>query len=254
MTRNEAISQMLTAMADDALIQGHRNSEWTGLGPIMEEDIAFSSMAQDKIGHAWALYRILHENLGGTEPDRFAFLRGEKDYRCCHLVEMPNGEYDFSLVRHFLFDHAEAVRWEHLQQSTFEPLALTARKLKGEIKYHTLHANAWITQLCRAGEESYARMQSALNVCFPLALGIFEPSPEAETLLVNEKIYAGEATLKEQWLDRTYNILSVAGLNLPSEGSVTPAYGGRKGYHTEYLQPLLDEMGYVFRLDPEAVW
>src|SRR5688500_18496689 len=165
MTRNDAISHLLTAMADDALIQGHRNSEWTGLGPIMEEDIAFSSMAQDKIGHAWALYRILHENLEGTEPDRFAFLRGEKEYKCCHLVEMPNGEYDFSLMRHFLFDHAEAVRWEQLQQSTFEPLVPLARKLKGEIKYHTLHANAWISQLCRAGEESYARMQSALNTC-----------------------------------------------------------------------------------------
>ena len=153
MTRNDAISHLLTAMADDALIQGHRNSEWTGLGPIMEEDIAFSSMAQDKIGHAWALYRILHENLEGTEPDRFAFLRGEKEYKCCHLVEMPNGEYDFSLMRHFLFDHAEAVRWEQLQQSTFEPLVPLARKLKGEIKYHTLHANAWISQLCRAAKD-----------------------------------------------------------------------------------------------------
>ncbi|MGN6508853.1 MAG: 1,2-phenylacetyl-CoA epoxidase subunit PaaC [Chitinophaga sp.] len=254
MTKNEAITRLLTAMADDALVQGHRNSEWTGLGPIMEEDIAFSSMAQDKIGHAWALYRILHEELGGTEPDRFAFLRGEKDYRCCHLVEMPNGEYDFSLMRHFLFDHAEAIRWEQLQQSSFEPLAQTARKLKGEIKYHTLHANAWVTQLCRAGEENYARMQSALNACFPLALGLFEPDADAGPVLEAEKVYAGEAALKEQWLDRIYNILSVAGLNLPDENSVTPVYGGRKGYHTEYLQPLLDEMGYVFRLDPEAAW
>ncbi|WP_346317033.1 1,2-phenylacetyl-CoA epoxidase subunit PaaC [Chitinophaga sp. YIM B06452] len=254
MTRNEAIGYLLTAMADDALVQGHRNSEWTGLGPIMEEDIAFSSMAQDKIGHAWALYRILHENLQGQEPDRFAFLRGEKEYKCCHLVEMPNGEYDFSLMRHFLFDHAEAVRWEQLQHSSFEPLAPLARKLKGEIKYHTLHANAWITQLCRAAEESHARMQSALNACFPLALGIFEPHPEAEQLLMAEKIYAGEAALKEQWMDRVYNILAVAGLNLPDEKAVTPVYGGRKGYHTEYLQPLLDEMGFVFRMDPEAVW
>ncbi|RPD38401.1 1,2-phenylacetyl-CoA epoxidase subunit PaaC [Chitinophaga barathri] len=254
MTRNDAISQLLTAMADDSLIQGHRNSEWTGLGPIMEEDIAFSSMAQDKIGHAWALYRTLHENLGGTDPDRFAFLRGEKEYKCCHFVEMPNGEYDFSLMRHFLFDHAEAIRWEQLQQSSFEPLVPLARKLKGEIKYHTLHANAWITQLCRAGEESYARMQSALNTCFPLALGIFEPNPEAEQLLTAEKVYAGEAALRAQWMDRIYNILAVAGLNLPDENEVTPVYGGRKGYHTEYLQPLLDEMGYVFRLDPEAVW
>lgn len=251
---NHAVNSLLTAMADDALIQGHRNSEWTGLGPIMEEDIAFSSMAQDKIGHAWALYRILHEELGGSDPDQFAFLRNEKEYKCCHFVELPNGEYDFSLMRHFLFDHAEAVRYEQLQQSSFAPLQPLARKLKGEIKYHTLHANAWISQLCRAGEESYARMQAALNTCFPLALGIFEPGGEAEQELVAAKIYPGETALKEQWLNRIYNILAAAGLNLPDEQAVEPVYGGRKGYHTAFLQPLLNEMGAVFRTDPEAIW
>ncbi|WP_298714233.1 1,2-phenylacetyl-CoA epoxidase subunit PaaC [Chitinophaga sp.] len=254
MTKNDALARMLTAMADDALIQGHRNSEWTGLGPIMEEDIAFSSMAQDKIGHAWALYRILQEELGGEEPDSFAFLRNEKDYRCCHFVEYPNGEYDFSLMRHFLFDHAEAIRYQQLRESAFAPLRPLAEKLKGEIKYHTLHANAWIAQLCRAGEESYARMQSALNTCFPLALGIFEPDPEAGAILEAEGIYPGEAKLKEMWLDRVYNLCAAAGLNLPAESSVTPEYGGRKGYHTEYLQPLLEEMGAVFRSDPQATW
>ncbi|WP_343700508.1 1,2-phenylacetyl-CoA epoxidase subunit PaaC [Chitinophaga sp.] len=250
---NRAINNLLTAMADDALIQGHRNSEWTGLGPIMEEDIAFSSMAQDKIGHAWALYRILQEDLNGSDPDRFAFLRNEKDYRCCHLAEQPNGEYDFSLVRHFLFDHAEAVRYGRLEQSSFAPLQPLARKLKGEIKYHTLHANAWVSQLCRAGEDSYIRMQAALNRCFPLALGLFEP-PEEEAELVATAVYPGEKALQEEWLDRIYNILSPAGLNLPAMEDVTPAYGGRRGYHTEYLQPLLNEMGAVFRTDPEAIW
>ncbi|RPE13609.1 phenylacetate-CoA oxygenase subunit PaaI [Chitinophaga lutea] len=250
---NPALHYLLTAMADDALIQGHRNSEWTGLGPIMEEDIAFSSMAQDKIGHAWALYRVLHEELGGTDPDRYAFLRNEKEYKCCHLVELPNGEYDFSLMRHFLFDHAEAVRYSRLEQSTFAPLQPLARKLKGEIKYHTLHANAWISQLCRAGEESYARMQSALDYCFPLALGLFEPG-DHEQELVAEGIYPGEKALQDLWLDRIYNILALAGLNLPDAGTTEPAYGGRKGYHTAFLQPLLGEMGAVFRTDPEAIW
>lgn len=254
MTKNNALTYLLTAMADDALIQGHRNSEWTGLGPVMEEDIAFSSMAQDKIGHAWALYRIQQETLGGADPDQFAFLRNEKDYRCCHLVEQPNGEYDFSLMRHFLFDHAEAIRYGQLQQSSFAPLQPLAKKLKGEIKYHTLHANAWITQLCRGGEESYARMQSALNVCFPLALGLFEPGGDAEALLVAEKVYPGEKALKELWMERVYSILTPAALNLPDEKNVQPAYGGRQGYHTEHLQPLLDEMGAVFRTDPAATW
>ncbi len=127
-----ALKELLVKMADDELILGHRNSEWTGLGPVMEEDIAFSSMAQDKIGHSLALYGILHEQLGEKDPDHFAFLREEKEYRCCHLVEMPNGEYDFSLVRHFLFDHAETVRYQSMSESSFEPLRRLSSKFRGE--------------------------------------------------------------------------------------------------------------------------
>lgn len=248
-----AIKALLTAMADDALVQGHRNSEWTGLGPIMEEDIAFSSMAQDKIGHAWALYRVMHESLDGADPDHFAFLRNEQEYKCCHLVEMPNGEYDFSLMRHFLFDHAEAVRYEALEQSSFTPLQPLAKKFKGEIKYHIVHANAWIKQLCTSGEESRARMQSALNECFPLALGLFEQQDE-EASLVADNIYPGEKALQQRWIERIFPVLQHAGLELPDPKTIQPVYGGRKGFHTEYLQPMLEEMGAVFRSDPEAIW
>lgn len=115
------IKELLTKMADDDLIIGHRNSEWTGLGPILEEDISFSSMAQDKIGHALGLYSILHDEFSESEPDTFAFHRKETDFKCCHLVELPIGEYDFSVIRHFLFDHAEKLRYELLESSSFEP-------------------------------------------------------------------------------------------------------------------------------------
>jgi ring-1,2-phenylacetyl-CoA epoxidase subunit PaaC len=249
----KAIAELITKMADDELILGHRNSEWTGLGPIMEEDIAFSSMAQDKIGHAWALYRILQEHLEGEDPDQFAFMREEKDFKCCHLVEMPIGTYDFSLMRHFLFDHAEAVRYESLQQSSFIPLQQLSKKLKGELKYHTLHADAWILQLCRAGGESYDRIQAALNSCFPLAAGIFEPGADEETLTTAD-VYPGEKELYTRWLDSIYPVLVKASLNIPNPGIITPQYGGRYGKHTPHLKPLLQEMGEVFRLDPTASW
>src|SRR5665213_3384370 len=114
---NEAIKDLLYKMADDALIIGHRNSEWTGIGPMLEEDLAFSSMAQDKMGHALALYKILHEVLGEEDPDKVAFLREGSKFKCCQFVELPIGEYDFSLIRHFLFDHAEAIRYEMLAGS-----------------------------------------------------------------------------------------------------------------------------------------
>lgn len=251
MLLNQLLIELITKMGDDELIIGHRNSEWTGLGPVMEEDIAFSSMAQDKIGHAWALYKILHEELGGEDPDKFAFLRSEKDFKCCHLTEMPIGSYDFSLMRHFLFDHAETVRYNSLLQSNFTPLQLLARKVKGELKYHTLHADAWIMQLCRAGEESYLKMQAALNNCFQLACGIFEPGPN-DGMLADEKIYPGEETLYEQWLESIYPVLVKSSLELPERKQ--PVYGGRYGQHTQYLPPLLNEMGEVFRLNPEAIW
>src|SRR6188472_4363522 len=117
-----AIKDLLFRMADEELILGHRNSEWTGLGPILEEDIAFSSMAQDKIGHAQALYEVLHKN-GEADTDTIAFTRKEKDFKCCHFVEYPIGDYDFSLMRHFLFDTAEAIRFDMLCESSFEPVA-----------------------------------------------------------------------------------------------------------------------------------
>ena len=249
----KAITTLITSMADDALILGHRNSEWTGLGPIMEEDIAFSSMAQDKIGHAWALYRILQEHLGGEDPDQFAFMRAAKDFTCCHLAELPIGSYDFSLMRHFLFDHAEAVRYESLQQCSFEPLQQLSKKVKGELKYHTLHADAWLLQLCRGGEESHQRMQAALDRCFPLAAGIFEPGPQ-DALLADAGIYPGEQALYDKWLNIIYPLLVNASLNLPDPAAVAPQYGGRYGNHTPHLQALLQEMGEVFRLDPTAGW
>ncbi len=251
MQLQQAIQELITKMADDELVIGHRNSEWTGLGPVMEEDIAFSSMAQDKIGHAWALYRILHESFGGSDPDQFAFLRNAQDFRCCHFVEMPIGSYEFSLMRHFLFDHAETVRYQSLSGSSFTALQHLAGKVKGELKYHTLHADAWVIQLCTAGADSRQRMQSALDNCFQLAGGIFEPG-EGEDLLIAEHIYPGEAALYQQWLNNISPVIEKAGLILPA--LTAPVYGGRKGQHTQYLQQLLEEMGEVFRLDPEATW
>lgn len=249
----EAIREFLYKMADDQLVLGHRNSEWTGLGPIMEEDIAFSSMAQDKLGHALALYTILHTQLGEKDPDTIAFMRNEREFRCCHLVEYPIGSYDFSLMRHFLFDTAEHLRFEMLAGSAFEPLAQVARKIRGEIKYHVLHAQTWIKQLGSATEESKARMQSALDATMPLALGIFEASP-FETELIESNIFAGERELCNRWLEVIAPTIEQAGLTMPDVASIAPSYGGRQGYHTEHLQPLLDEMTEVFRIDPTVEW
>jgi ring-1,2-phenylacetyl-CoA epoxidase subunit PaaC len=248
----EAIKELLYKMADDLLIIGHRNSEWTGLGPILEEDIAFSSMAQDKIGQSQALFQLLHE-LGEQEPDTVAFMRNANQFHNAQFVELPNGDYDFSLVRHFLYDVADQLRFEMLATSSYEPLAKVARKIKGELKYHVFHANTWITKLGPATEESHARMQTALNEAWNYALGMFEESA-FEKQLIAENIFAGEAALKKRWLETITPVLTKGTLTIPNESTWAPKYGGRTKQHTEHLQPLVEEMSEVFRVDPSAEW
>ncbi|MBO6514931.1 MAG: phenylacetate-CoA oxygenase subunit PaaC [Bacteroidia bacterium] len=246
----DAAKDLLYKMADDLLILGHRNSEWTGFGPILEEDIAFSSMAQDKLGQSEHLYNLLHE-LGEADADTVAFTRNSNQFHSCHLVELPIGEYDFSLIRHLLFDMADLIRFEMLTSSSYENLSLIARKFKGEIKYHVMHAHTWVKQLAHGNEESKARMQSALNETWPLALGIFEEGDHEDTL-IEANIFAGEKALQEAWLAQVTPLLEEWGLTAPSDA--TPVLGGRKGEHTEYLQPLLDEMTEVYSIDPSADW
>ena len=167
---SEALKELLYKMADDQLILGHRNSEWTGFGPILEEDIAFSSMAQDKIGQSQQLFKILN-GLGESDPDTIAFMRNADQFHNCQFVELPNGEYNFSLIRHFLFDTAELVRFEALSNSGFEPLANLAKKIKGEIKYHNMHAKIWVKQLGSATKDSIARLQMSLEKSLTICLG-----------------------------------------------------------------------------------
>lgn len=248
-----ALKDLLYKMADDALIIGHRNSEWTGIGPMLEEDLAFSSMAQDKVGHAQALYKILHEVVGEADPDTLAFKREEKQFRCCQLVEHPIGEYDFSIIRQFLFDHAELIRYDMLTQSTFQPLSQLAKKVKGEIKYHVMHGDTFVKQLGRGTEESHARLQTTLNNTWHLALGIFEKS-EFEADLIKEGVFAGEEELKKRWLEKINPVLEAANLAIPTTDESKIVLGGRKGFHSEYLKPLLDEMCEVVRTDINAEW
>jgi ring-1,2-phenylacetyl-CoA epoxidase subunit PaaC len=252
MTNELALKELLYKMADDQLVVGHRNAEWTGVGPLLEEDIAFSSMAQDKVGQSRALYQLLNQ-LGEAEPDTVAFMRNASQFHCCQLVELPIGEYDFSLVRHFLFDTSELLRFQMLKNSSYKPLAQVATKFFGEVKYHTMHANIWMKQLGTSTAEAHERMQRSLDYALPYALGIFEPSPYEEAIIADE-IFAGEAVLKAQWLQRISEVLALTNLCLPDVNLLAPIYGGRTGQHTPHLQPMLDEMTEVYRVDPTAEW
>ncbi|MEX2232690.1 MAG: 1,2-phenylacetyl-CoA epoxidase subunit PaaC [Cyclobacteriaceae bacterium] len=247
-----AIKELLYKIADDQLILGHRNSEWTGMGPLLEEDIAFSSMAQDKIGQSLALYTILQQ-LGEPPPDTVAFMRQGSEFHNCIFVELPNGEYDFSLVRHFLYDTGIAIRFEMLTSSSFQTLAELSTKIKGELRYHTLHANTWIKQLGSATPESINRLQTSLEYALPFALGMFEESP-FEKDLAEQGIFDGEKILQERWQKKIGEVLAQTRLQLPPWNTIEIATGGRVGKHSEHLQPLLDEMSEVLKIDPSAEW
>ncbi|MFM7774511.1 MAG: 1,2-phenylacetyl-CoA epoxidase subunit PaaC [Candidatus Kapaibacterium sp.] len=249
----DAMKDLAMRMADDALIYGHRNAEWTGLAPTLEEDIAFSSTAQDKFGHAQSLYQFL-QSLGGPDPDTAAFMRDEKDFRCCHFVEFETMDYAVALMRHFLFDTSERLRYGFLESSSVEPLAQLARKIRGEIKYHTLHARTWVQLLGAQGnEESRLRMQSAANLCYPIAFSMFEPSA-FEDVLRAEGIFVGESVLKEAWKADVAKVFAESSLVVPEVADETVHFGGRRGYHSDALAPLIAEMTEVYRIDPTATW
>ena len=222
------------------------------MGPLLEEDIAFSSMAQDKVGQSYALYQMLH-GLGEGEPDTVAFMRNADQFHNCTLTELPNGDYDFSLIRHYLFDTAEALRFDMLTRSSYKPLADLSVKIRGEIRYHTMHAKTWIKQLGNATPESVSRLQESLDKALPYALGIFQPSP-LEKDIISEGTFEGEEALRAAWQNEITKQLSETALKLPDLSVIVPEFGGRTGKHTEHLQPLLDEMAEVFRTDPTADW
>lgn len=266
-----AVVDLLYRLADDALIIGHRNSEWTGIGPILEEDIAFSSMAQDKMGHATVLYGMLHE-LGEAEPNALAFGRKAEQYRCCSLVvleclakgsaaaELSNnpvrdellsrGDWAVSLVRQFLFSEADALRWAALEKSTYEPLAQFARKLRGELKYHTMHGRLMMEKLGQAAE-SRGRLQAALETLYPHALGMFEPTKH-DAALAEAGICPRETELGKAWESQTAAILERCGLKAPRNAK--PVYGGRQGKHLPEMRDVLEALQKVYRLDPTAQW
>ena len=245
-----ALRDYLIALADDELLIGHRDSEWSGHAPILEEDIAFSNLAQDEMGHALTWYTLAHE-LGAPDPDHTAFFRSASEFRNATLVELPVGDWAFTVVRQYVFDAAEQVRYIALRESTYRPLADAAAKLHSEERYHIMHSRGWVQRLGDATEESHRRMQAALDLAWPHALGLFEPI-SGESVLVAAGIKPNEESLREQWLAQVESVLEAATLVPPQ--AVPAVLGGRQGQHTEHLGVLLSEMQKVAHMEPNAVW
>ncbi len=249
----EALKDLLFRMADDALIYGHRNAEWTGLAPTLEEDISFSSIAQDKFGHAQALYTILH-GMGEADPDSLGFMRSASELRCCQFVEFETMDYALGLVRHAFFDLAERNRYHMLETSSHTALSELARKIRGEIKYHVFHAQIWLKLLGVDGsDDSRVRMQQAIDYCYPRAYSMFEHGVDEQSL-IDSGVFAGEEALKQKWEAEVAELLNTTGFAIPIVADKHAYDGGRKGKHTAELEALVSEMTEVYRIDPSASW
>jgi ring-1,2-phenylacetyl-CoA epoxidase subunit PaaC len=163
---------LLLQIADDELILGWRNSEWTGIAPVLEEDVAFSSIAQNEIGHARALYELAARELG-TDADALAFDRPLEEYRCAPLVELRRLEWARTIARHWLYETADEIRLETLKSSADADIAGLAAKIDREELYHRMHAEMWIDRLL-ASEEGRSRLDEALDELWPYALGVLD--------------------------------------------------------------------------------
>jgi ring-1,2-phenylacetyl-CoA epoxidase subunit PaaC len=218
-------AQQLLAIADDELVLGWRNSEWTGIAPFLEEDVAFSSIAQNEIGHARALYALAAEQLD-TTADGLAFDRSPDEYRCAQLVELRRIDWAPTIARHYLYETADAVRTEALKRSDDADVAGLAAKIDREESYHRMHAEMWIDRL-QATEEGARRLRDAVDELWPYALGVLDDE------------------LRPGWVEQVQGRL---GLELPD---VEPV---ERGDHSDDLRTLWEEMTMVRRSVPGATW
>jgi len=221
---NERV-RLLLEIADDELILGWRDSEWTGIAPYLEEDVAFSSISQNEIGHARALYELAAAELG-TTADALALDRTAEDYRCAPLVELRRLEWARTIARHWLYETADAVRLEALKASPDLELAGLAAKIDREELYHRMHAEMWIERLLER-DEGRARLEEAVLELWPYALGVLDDE------------------LRPVFAERARARLPFP---LPEVEPVT------RGRHSAELAELLEEMTSVRRFAPGAEW
>ena len=238
--------------ADDALVLGHRLSEWCGHAPTPEEDIALANTGLDLLGQARSLYAYAGEAEGaGHDEDQLAYLRDDRAYRNLLLVEQPNGDFAQTVVRGFLYAAFIDPWWRAMTRSADPALAAVAAKAEKETAYHLRHGSEWMIRLGDGTAESQRRTQAALDLLWPYAGEMFD-ADAAERGLIEAGVAADPYALRPGWDATVDDILAQAALTRPSGSYVQR--GGRTGRHTEHLGFLLAEMQHLQRTYPGATW
>ena len=245
----DRFSSLLLRRADDALVLGHRLSEWTGHAPSLEEELALANLALDLIGQARALYALAASRGTGEDEDALAYLRGDREYTNLLLLELPNGDFAVTIARLFLYSAFADPFWRAATASRDRDLAAIAAKAEKETAYHLRHSAEWLIRLGDGTEESHRRAQAAVEKLWPYTGEMFEAEDE---VLVAADITPEPAGLREVW-DRTVDgVLGEATLVRPA--ACWMQRGGRAGRHTEHLGHMLAVMQSVARVHPGATW
>jgi ring-1,2-phenylacetyl-CoA epoxidase subunit PaaC len=238
--------------ADDALILGHRLSEWCGHAPMLEEDMALANMGLDLLGQARELYSYAALTEGtGNDEDKFAYLRDVRQYRNLLLVEQPNGDFAHTLVRQFFYAAFIDLYWRAMTKSSDATLAAIAAKSEKESAYHLRHSSEWMVRLGDGTAESHARAQSAIDDLWSFTGEMFE-ADDSERRLIETGVTIDSASLHPQWFKTVSSVANEATLALPGTGWMQK--GGRSGRHSEHLGHLLSELQSMQRSFPGASW
>jgi ring-1,2-phenylacetyl-CoA epoxidase subunit PaaC len=281
---------LLLALADDELIIGHRHSEWTGWAPHIEEDLAFSSIAQDEMAHARLLYSLA-QPLTAKNEDQLAFGRKPQEYLNAVLCERPNGDWGYSVARQYLYDTADSVRLDALESSSWSELVDLVKVLQLEEKYHLDHARAWFSRLAGGPVEARQRFSEGLSAAMGEAVALFEPLTGEPDLVADGILPKSNEELLAEWLGRLGEDLESVSLDFVLErhgrmGEMVPTgsgeireegepfmapgvvrrdgrwmhegefagAGGRRGRHSEDFVSLWEEMTGLYRTHPGAKW
>jgi len=252
MNLKEALFDYVLRLGDNALILGHRISEWCGHGPVLEQDIALTNIALDHVGQARMLlqYAGKVEGKGRTE-DNLAYLRDAGDYRNVLLVEQPNGDFAHTIVRSFIYDTYNFFFLKELLHSKDENLAAIAEKSIKEVTYHLRYSSEWMIRLGDGTEESHERMQTALDDLWMWS-GELLTNNETDKIVAEAGIGVDLDKIKPLWENKLDEIIKEATLKKPENQWMQS--GGKEGVHTEYLGFILAELQFVQRAYPGQEW
>jgi ring-1,2-phenylacetyl-CoA epoxidase subunit PaaC len=238
-------------LGDDALILGHRTSEWCSNGPFLEEDIALTNVALDYIGRARMYYGYAAELAGDKTEDDFVYLRDAREFRNLLIYELPRGDFAHTMARQLVIDVFNAAFLEELTGSKDETLAAIAAKTVKETRYHLRRSTDWLMRLGDGTEESRRRMQAGLDDVWGYSHELFDMD-ELEQQLADAGVAVDRSGLRAGWEARMSTLLAQATLTVPQGDWAVR--GGRTGYHTEHLGHLLSELQFVQRAYPGLQW